>query len=753
MAPNPLGAIGDPPSRPTGNTTFYGSDREPGSRTHLGDDIKTIAKYVEYKSSTTPTYKLSEVSQSDRDILFSSAHGQFKLERSAGRVLVFEHVEERLVPGMDPDLARLLQSPNYYRSLTNNVDGYYGQWDNAWRLAEKDAKTAFDLATKLGEDHKTAEFKANHTFQAAFSHYTKDLLPGRVCMRNPHTTHPLPISISDDGMIICEPRHCSPTVGSAKASVSRQASAFDTVSTSAGRLVTSELIDSLENFKTGVRFNESPLGFSDSSPVSFQSSSPDNSFSSAPEDNDQRIDLDEAEMPLAIVPTLEEYDRHINEDEPEIDGGATLPASSVVSAPYHQDNRYHPAGHLGAGLMKQLQHHETLNSNDVSPTSSDASAQCVRYMSNTSMNMYSVLYPAFVQQPAAHEHAPQFAQEVVETRSEVTETSQHAISKQTVTVLHQAASIITTPPSGDQKHSVLETPQQVHAKAFSRRMKSEKLEPNGLSLCSNVTCYKVPNGLLEKLFPDNTIFPAYWTDKLGKERYLRHRINNMKFADTRFRQDTQFGNAAKKPIHVFVDMSNILIGFWDTLKALRGVPDFRRIVTPALSFKNFDTLMRRDRTAAKRCVAGSYGARDQRRMQELMDAAGALGYDTMLLQRVSSNGDRRQGREQCVDELLHLKMLQALVDLSDRPATMILATGDAKSAEYSEGFKSYVEKALQGGWNVELYAWEKSISKEWTDEEFTEIWGAQFKVFLLDRFVEELFDMTIETIELAESSK
>ncbi|KAK7062681.1 hypothetical protein VNI00_000169 [Paramarasmius palmivorus] len=67
-------------------------------------------------------------------------------------------------------------------------------------------------------------------------------------------------------------------------------------------------------------------------------------------------------------------------------------------------------------------------------------------------------------------------------------------------------------------------------------------------------------------------------------------------------------------------------------------------------------------------------------------------------------------REQGVDELLQLKLHQALASLDGPPpkdSTIILATGDGNSGQFNEdGFLGSVRTALKRGWKVELYAWE-----------------------------------------------
>ncbi|KAH6903812.1 hypothetical protein BKA70DRAFT_1433204, partial [Coprinopsis sp. MPI-PUGE-AT-0042] len=69
-------------------------------------------------------------------------------------------------------------------------------------------------------------------------------------------------------------------------------------------------------------------------------------------------------------------------------------------------------------------------------------------------------------------------------------------------------------------------------------------------------------------------------------------------------------------------------------------------------------------------------------------------------------------REQGVDELLQLKLHQALADVDNVPkgSTIVLATGDGNVGQFNEdGFLGPVRLALRKGWKVELYAWEDGL--------------------------------------------
>ncbi|EAW06873.1 NYN domain-containing protein [Aspergillus clavatus NRRL 1] len=225
---------------------------------------------------------------------------------------------------------------------------------------------------------------------------------------------------------------------------------------------------------------------------------------------------------------------------------------------------------------------------------------------------------------------------------------------------------------------------------------------------------------------------------------------------------TKAKNQGSRPIHVFVDMSNIMVGFHDSVKAVRNIPVKSRIPRLPLSFQNFSLILERGRPAAKRVLVGSdrFAA---------IDESQTLGYEANILERVhkvkyptrrqlkyrknpqvgaqergsgSETNDMPEERwvEQGVDEILHLKILESLLDTDDS-ATIVLATGDAAEAEYSGGFMKMVERALQRGWNVELVSFSQGTSFAYRQKEFRAKWGKQFRIIALDEYVEELLDM------------
>jgi hypothetical protein len=230
------------------------------------------------------------------------------------------------------------------------------------------------------------------------------------------------------------------------------------------------------------------------------------------------------------------------------------------------------------------------------------------------------------------------------------------------------------------------------------------------------------------------------------------------------------GNTADGGIHVFVDSSNIVISFYDALKLARGLQIRAYTKREPLSFHSLALIMERGRGVAKRVLVGSSGRDGQ--LPDYMREAARCGYEVNSLDRVEKfKEDRSTGKksrkgngygtsgqssgseapfsgtkkvtEQGVDEILHMKMLESIVD-SEQPSTIVLATGDAAEAEYSGGFLKNVERALSKGWKVELVAWGHSMSYAYQSRDFLEKWNDQFMIIDLDEFSEELLGVYIE---------
>lgn len=85
----------------------------------------------------------------------------------------------------------------------------------------------------------------------------------------------------------------------------------------------------------------------------------------------------------------------------------------------------------------------------------------------------------------------------------------------------------------------------------------------------------------------------------------------------------------------------------------------------------------------------------------------------------TGGSSRPRYREEAVDELLQLKILQVLISASAPPprgSTIVLATGDGASSQFNrDGFLGCVRQAVDRGWRVELVGWEEGRSRAWND--------------------------------------
>lgn len=212
----------------------------------------------------------------------------------------------------------------------------------------------------------------------------------------------------------------------------------------------------------------------------------------------------------------------------------------------------------------------------------------------------------------------------------------------------------------------------------------------------------------------------------------------------------------------------------------------QRIPHQNLSFDALVLLLERKRPVAKRVLAGSYP------LLPAMELAKAIGYETNILDKVYKSREltEKQRRfqsmqynrssgvsslgiqgssspaaaafaspgtlanpflspvptsspekwvEQGVDEILHLKILESIVD-TDEPSRMVIATGDGSRAEYSDGFLKMITRALKKGWSVELVAFSKSIARDYMSAEFQAQWEGRFGIVLLDDYACFLLD-------------
>lgn len=243
-------------------------------------------------------------------------------------------------------------------------------------------------------------------------------------------------------------------------------------------------------------------------------------------------------------------------------------------------------------------------------------------------------------------------------------------------------------------------------------------------------------------------------------QHLEDKLRDLRAVDHVLQTTPATSDLASRPIHVFIDMSNIIIGWTDMIKKLNGMSKHAHIRAPSFDFGGLDHIVTRGREVGKRAVAGSIACKATASPPQHMRYARALGYDTCVLRRViktrgslreqfykndshntTSSGDDWlpiRSSEQCVDEVLHLKMVQSVVDCAGQPATAVLVTGDAAEAQFSDGFKANAERLLTAGWFVEIYAWSHNMSASWREVSFMRRWEHQIRLVHLDPFAVDL---------------
>ncbi|KAF7562125.1 hypothetical protein G7046_g2007 [Stylonectria norvegica] len=205
-----------------------------------------------------------------------------------------------------------------------------------------------------------------------------------------------------------------------------------------------------------------------------------------------------------------------------------------------------------------------------------------------------------------------------------------------------------------------------------------------------------------------------------------------------------FPHMASNGIHLFLDMSNIIIGFENTLRAKHNLSEntiFRP--QPHFNIPFFHELLARNRTI-KTLNAGC-SKHPNRDAPVYVKELRQLSYHVDLRDRKAEQADlgsKSTGHtryvEDLVDETLQNRMSAAVLDNHDSPGTLVVATGDAKPAKFSDGFLVYAERALRMGFHVEIVSWRSSLSGAWTLASWMKEWEGRFRVIILDDYLDEL---------------
>jgi hypothetical protein len=180
------------------------------------------------------------------------------------------------------------------------------------------------------------------------------------------------------------------------------------------------------------------------------------------------------------------------------------------------------------------------------------------------------------------------------------------------------------------------------------------------------------------------------------------------------------------PVHVFYDNSNVL---WGARYACMDLePDVYEFAV-RIHFKNIFQLIENGREIVTKVLAGSVPPS----CDPLWAYAQQNGYTTDLLRKVEKE-DGTVG-EQGVDELLHLKIANTLLD--HPRGTLAIATGDGRVSQFGTGFITQIDRALKHGWDVEVWTWSQVCHHR-----YEEYYKDPIKQFDLHKFDFHYFNVT-----------
>lgn len=232
----------------------------------------------------------------------------------------------------------------------------------------------------------------------------------------------------------------------------------------------------------------------------------------------------------------------------------------------------------------------------------------------------------------------------------------------------------------------------------------------------------------------------------AKHQALMSRLVHERVVDSMICKD--FSTITENGIHVFIDMSNIIIGFQKALRVKFGMSESTRFVPlPQMNLSFFHELLTRDRYAEWLNVGCS--TRPDKGEPPFIQELKNLGYRVDLRNRrpeQSGSNDHTTFEtggfryvEDMVDETLQIRIGESVMQYFEMPGTLVIATGDARPAKYSDGFLAYAQRALKMGWSVEVVSWKASLSSAWNGLLRDKSIGSRFRIIELDQFLDELW--------------
>lgn len=208
----------------------------------------------------------------------------------------------------------------------------------------------------------------------------------------------------------------------------------------------------------------------------------------------------------------------------------------------------------------------------------------------------------------------------------------------------------------------------------------------------------------------------------------------------------------KNGVHVFLDLSNIHIGFLNTLKDKVGLPPAIRFwPNPVFNLEDLTAIITRGRTV--RTLRAGCSILPGRSKPAFISELRRLKYQVDIRERKPTHEPKNSRSfqeasspkttryvEDMVDETLQNRIAEAFMEEPEKKGTLVIVTGDAQPAKYSDGFYKYATRALKWGWHIEVVCWRISCSSLWRDLAADESLRHRFRLIELDPYVGYLAD-------------
>ena len=204
----------------------------------------------------------------------------------------------------------------------------------------------------------------------------------------------------------------------------------------------------------------------------------------------------------------------------------------------------------------------------------------------------------------------------------------------------------------------------------------------------------------------------------------------------------QYPDVYNHGVYVFLDQSNIYLSYLNTLKEKFKIPsDARFAPNPTFSLDILTELVVRNRRV--RTLRASCSVMPGRAQPEWIKQLQQLDYKVDVRERKAIQHPYKpyatRHVEDLVDETLQIRIGEAFMRAAGKKGTMILVTGDAQPAPYSDGFYKYAKRALRSGWNVEVVSWKCSCSSLWKELAAKMGSAHRFRLIELDDYLDHLW--------------